>query len=405
MKIYKVDYEVSSPDYICNTENILKEWVRGKHGVVKASLRGKPVYIITDMAIAKFIFEDAKNFSFAPIGLSSDQGLSDGAKAYVEEGFESHLVSANYDDYRELRRLINKAFKCSHGDRADVVDIEAKRHLAAILCETQSTEVDALALCRKYWLPLAADIIGVGSLSIPELTLLAKSSRTLNEGYGLQGDRDTMKLLASAKKTVTELIKKVIEADSAPEYSALRCFLSEVDREVAIDLAQTFILGSIDTSSGVLALQTHLLASHPDQCERFLALSEAEQQVAVTELAAKEAPIYYMPRFAVNDVSVLGVEISAGSCIQLALHGLNSCANPDFDIERSRKGACPMHNNETIPFGHARHKCPGEAMARHLIPVFLNGFFNRFKVDTIKSYRKDLNPFSRSVAEFVLTIR
>jgi cytochrome P450 len=235
--------------------------------------------------------------------------------------------------------------------------------------------------------------------------LLARSARQLNEGYGLQGDREAMTVLASAKEIVSGFIRKVVQADSAPQYSALRCFLNEVDTEVAIDLAQTFILGSIDTGSGVLALQTHLLASHPDQRARFLAMNEAEQQVAVTELAAKEAPVYYMPRFAVNDVEVLGIEIAAGSCLQLALHGINSCANPDFDIARASQGACPIHNNETIPFGHARHKCPGEAMARHLIPIFLNGFFSHFDVTGIKSFKKDLNPFSRSVAEFVLTVK
>jgi cytochrome P450 len=178
-----------------------------------------------------------------------------------------------------------------------------------------------------------------------------------------------------------------------------------VDTEVAIDLAQTFILGSIDTGSGVLALQTHLLASHPEQRARFLAMSDSEKQTSVTELAAKEAPVYYMPRFAVNDISLMGIEIPAGSCLQVALHGLNSCANPDFDIARGSQGACPAHNNETIPFGHARHKCPGETMARHLIPVFLDGFFRHYDVAAIRSFRKDASPFSRSVAELVLTVK
>lgn len=405
MTMLNAGVEVSSPDYIRNTEDFLKDLVRGGHGIVQATLQGGPVYIVADMAAAKVIFEDAKNFSFAPIGLATDQRLSDGMKAYVDEGFESQLVSASYDDYRALRKLLNKAFRCSHAERADVVDAGAKRHLAAILRDHRGAEIDALALCREYWLPLIADIIGVGSLPGPELVLLARSARQLNEGYGLQSDRDAIKKLAAAKVIVSGLIRKVVQADSAPAYSALRCFLDEVETETAIDLAQTFILGSIDTGSGVLALQTHLLASHPDQCARFLAMSETEQQAAVTELAAKEAPVYYMPRFAVNDVKVLGVEIPAGSCLQVALHGLNACANPDFDIARGSPGACPRHDNETIPFGHARHKCPGEAMARHLIPVFLNGFFSRFDVVAVKSFKKDLNPFSRSVAELVLTIQ
>lgn len=405
MSVSEAGYDIAAPDYVRNIESILQGLARDGHRLTTATLHGKPVYIVTDVALAKQVFEDAKNFSFAPIGLADDSALTEGTRAFVEGGFESQLVSASYDEYRDLRRLLNNAFKQSYGDRIEQVDAIAKRHLAALLDTVDAGLVDALALCRNYWAPVIADIIGVGALPLEELARLAEQSRALNEGYGLHGDRDALQGLAAAKQAVTELIQRVVAADTAPVHSVLRYFLNELDTESAIDLTRTFILGSINADSGVLALHTRLLAAHADQRARFLAMSDAEQQAAVTELAAKEASVQYMPRFAVQDVTLCGVAIPAGSCIQLALHGMNSCANPDFDIARNSPGACPAHNNKTIPFGHGRHKCPGEALARHLIPLFLNGLFGRFRSVEVVAFKKHPNPFSRNVSELMLALQ
>lgn len=404
VQIYNIDYDLSSHEYLVNAERILKDLVLSGHRLAKAHLHGKPVYIVADMALAKQIFEDGANFSFTAGPVVQDEALTEGARMFVNQGLESPLLASSYDEYREQRNLFNQAFKHSVVDRVEQIRTHAKKHIAGLLDDIQGAQVDVLALCRNYWMPLAADIIGLGSLSIYELNLLAASVRMVVEANGLHNDVESIESLVKANKAIVDLIRKVIDAKSAPSHSALGFLLGEFGVERAVDLTFSFVLGGIDTGSNALALQTYLLAANPEQCVSFIALSELEQQGAITELASKEAPAYYTPRFAVRDVTISGINIAAGSFLHLAMHGLNNCANPDFDITRNIKSSCPVHNNETFPFGHARHRCPGEALARHLIPIFLNAFFSRFELCNIISYRRDLNSFSRSVSEFIVQV-
>lgn len=402
--MHKANLELSSPEYLGNAEQILKELVRSEHRIVQASLHGKPVYIVADMSLAKQIFEDAKNFSFTPNPVADGDALTDGARAFVSEGLESPLIASSYDGYREIRNLFNQAFRHSVIDQVDRIRARAKDHIATLLDEEQGCEIDALALCRNYWLPLAADVVGLGSLSSVELNLLAESARLLVEANGLHGDAESVRALVQANQIVIDLIRKVIDTKAVPQGSALGYLLRDVGPEKAVELTFAFVLGGIDTGSTSLALQTHLLATSPEQRADFLAFSEAEQQDAITELVSKEAPAYYTLRFAVRDIEIEGFEIPAGAFVHLALHGLNSCANANFDVSRNQKPGCPVHNNETFPFGHARHRCPGEALARCLVPIFLNALFCRYELAVVASYKRELNNFSRSVCELILHV-
>lgn len=402
MTVFDTGYDLLSPDYIRNTEHILKELARSEHRIVAASLHDKPVYIVADLQLARKIFEDGQNFTFSPSG--DDGAFTEGTQAFVEEGLESTLLSSSYEDYKRTRKLFNQAFKQGYTDRAVELDRFARRHVDSLLAAAKPPTIDVLDLCRRYWMPVIASVIGIEALPYSSLVELADSARALVEGNGLQGDRDAIERLTRANDTIVALIRQVADTCDVPANSALGYFLSQLDTDGAIDIARTFILGGIDTGSSALALQAHLLAGDAQQRARFLAMSQEQQQAAMTELAAKEAPTLYTPRFAVRDVCIDGVEIAAGSFLQLAMYGLNSCANPDFDVRRGDRSACPMHSNESLPFGHARHKCPGEALARHLMPIFLDALFRRFDVIAIRSCRKEPNTFARSINELLLDV-
>jgi cytochrome P450 len=404
MPIHDTDYDLLSPDYIQHTEEILQELARSRHRIVKARLQDSAVYIVTDMQLAKQIFEDGKAFTFTPSQASTDDAMADGTRAFVDEGLESSLLSASYEDYKETRSLFNQALKRGFLDRLEFIERRAAQHIAALLDQSTGPDIDALALSRQYWMPLIADILGLGSLSFAQLMQLASYSRILVEANGLQGDRESVKQLAEANQTIVAMIGNVVAAGVVPEQSVVGFFLSRLDEATAIDFTRTFVLAAIDTGSSALALQTHLLAGSSEQRDRFLAMTELQQRAAITELASKEAPTYYTPRFTVADITLEGEKIPAGSFIQLALYGINRCANPDFDIQRSDVSRCPVHNHEAYPFGHARHKCPGETLARHLIPIFLAGLFGRYSSIAIKSCCKELNSFSRSISELILNV-
>jgi len=404
MMTYNTGYDLLSPEYIANTEQILKDLVRGQHRIARATLHGQAVYIVADFSLAKQIFEDSKNFAIAATELSNVKTLTEGTQAYVEEGLDSPLASAAYNDYKETRKNFNQAMKHAYTDRSGVVDQRARQHIDTLLGRISGGTVDAVTLCRQYWLPLMAEVIGVASLPLAELSLLMQCARTLVQGNGLLGDRSAIAQLTQAHRTVIELITRVITSGTVPAESALGYLLKRLDTPAAIDITRAFILGGIDTGGGALALQTHLLASHAEQRRQFLQLSASEQQNAMLELVAKEAPAYYSPRFALQDINIAGVDIPAGSFIQLASYAFNHCANPDFDIRRTDKSTCPMHRQETFPFGHARHKCPGEILSRRLGAIFLNGLFGRYPAIAVKSYQREPDSFSRSIRELTLSI-
>ena len=405
MQIHRLDYDLSSPDYLRNVEQILARLAVSEHRIVEATLHGKPVYIVTDMPLAKQIFEDGQNFSITANAVTGGAALTEGTRAFISEGLESPLLASSYDEYRETRRLFNQAFKHSVTDQLEPVRSRARARIAALLDEVRDARLDVLTLCRNYWIPLAADVIGLSSLSAAELESLAECSRILVEANGLQVTAETISALAQANATIIESIRKVIAEKAAPPHSALAYLLDEVDTPKAASLALSFVLGGIETGSSALALQTHLLATNAEQCANFIAMSEPDQQSAVTELASKASPAYYTPRFSVRDVRIMDIDFPAGSFFQLALHGLNSCANPDFDVRRNEKSRCPIPHNETLPFGHARHKCPGESLARHLIPIFLTELFGRYEVVAIESYKRDIKNFARSISEFTMQVQ
>lgn len=405
MQIHQLGYDLSSPDYLCNVERILTALTLSEHRIAQATLHGTPVYIVADMQLAKQIFEDGQNFSITANAVADDASLTEGARAFVSEGLESPLLASSYDEYKETRHLFNQAFKHSVTYRLDDVRRLARERIAALLNDIRSPDIDVLKLCRDYWIPLAADVIGLSSLTGAELELLVASSRTLIEANGLQGTLETIETLTRANGTLVELIHKVFVEQSAPPHSAISYLLGEVDAQKAARLTLSFVLGGIETGSSALALQTYLLATNAGQRADFIALSEPDQQSAITELASKEGPAYYTPRFAVRDVNVMGIDFPAGTFFQLALHGLNSCANADFDVQPNARAACPMRRNETLPFGHARHKCPGESLARHLIPIFLDEVFSRYEVVSIPGYRRDIKSFARSIGEFIMQVK
>ena len=404
MLIHESNYDLASPEYVRNAERILNDWACSEHRVVKAALHGKPVYVVTDMALAKKIFEDGKNFSFSPVGLSADEALTEGARAFVDQGLSSALLSSEYDEYKNARRLFNQALNISYTDRTDVVEARARLLLSRILDGVNTPTVDALALCQQYWLPLVAEIIGISSLSFDELAEIARCARAIADGNGLHGDREAIDVLARANSTIERYLEAVVEAGPVPTDSALGYFLREMAASEAITCVRTFVLGGMDTGGTALEFGTYQLAADPNQRARFLAMGEQERRLAMTELVSREAPAYHSPRFAVRDITIEDLDIPAGTFIQLAMYGLNRCANSGFNIDRWSKTGCPVGRNETLPFGHARHRCPGEELVRHLNSVFLGVLFTRYPEISIRSVEKECNAYSRGLSELILTI-
>lgn len=393
-----------SSGHVGDNEKFLEGLVSSGQRIVQRIQHGRSVFIVTDLALVKQIFEDGKNFSFTPGDLSDRGALTEGARAFVDEGLESQLLASTYDEYKEFRKVFNQAFNRGYSERKEEFDTRAKAHLAKLLDAESLPRIDAVSLCKRFSIPLMANVIGIDSLPYADLLRIADCAQLLADGHGMQEEGAPVEQLAVLHETIVDLLRRVITADAVPGGSALGCLLESMDVDTAIGHARAFILGGIDTGSSSLMLSTYLLATDAVQRAEFLQLDSAEQQRAVTELISKEAPAYYSPRFAMSDVVIDGVAIPAGSFVQLATYAINRCANPDFTIRRYAASQCPVGANETLPFGHARHKCPGEELGRHLTAVFLDGLFSRFPSITVESIVRQRSTFSRGLNELVLLI-
>jgi cytochrome P450 len=394
-------FKSSSEDNSTNAEQVLIGLVLDKQRIVKTNQYGNPVYIVSDIELVKQIFEDGQNFSFSPGELPAENSLTDGAKSFVKEGLESALLASSYDAYKEFRKIFNQAFNHGYTDRKEAFGVQAKAHLAKLLSDITSPTIDAVSLCKQFSIPLMASVIGIGALRYSDLLTIADCSKLLADGHGMQEGGDSVEHLGALHNTIVDLVKRVIDENAVPSDSALGNLLQTMDVDTAIGHARAFILGGIDTGSSSLMFSTYLLANDQIQRAEFLKLSPVEQRHAITELISKEAPAYYSPRFALRDVVIDGIEIPAGSFVQLATYAINRCANPGLDIKRYSSG-CPVTAKETLPFGHARHKCPGEELGRHFTAVFLDGLFRRFPSVQVVSVTKQTSSFSRGLSELIL---
>jgi cytochrome P450 len=371
-------FETSDSNYISNTETVLCQLASSKSRITQATLHGKPIFIISELNLVKRVMEDSRRFSFMPVA----KGTSP--------------LDAEFDQYKAFRTLFNRAMQTGYGDIADDMHRYAKQHITSLL-DSQLAPIDIVSLVQRYWLPLLADVIGLGWLPFDELVRLADAARIVVEATGQQVD---LIEVAKASVIIDSILDRVINSGWVPPISALGHLLGQTDTQSAIGLARTFVLGGLDTGGNALVFATYLLANDANQRAKFITLSEPDQQLAIAELASKEAPAYFSPRYAVNDTMLEGLPIPAGSLLQLSTYGINKSANPDFDI--ARKSGCPMHGHETLPFGHARHKCPGENLASALSAIFLRVLFKRYPNVTVLSSRKESHTFSRRMSVLML---
>jgi cytochrome P450 len=144
------------------------------------------------------------------------------------------------------------------------------------------------------------------------------------------------------------------------------------DEEINTFLRTFLNAGSETTSSALGSLFWHLLRNR-DQLE----LVRADHRLvdaAIDESLRLEPPLGMTWRLCVEDVELGGVRIRAGSpvavCIAAANRDPRHFADPDrFHVRRSQQAH--------ITFGHGRHLCLGQHIARMELSVALTRFLER----------------------------
>jgi cytochrome P450 len=148
------------------------------------------------------------------------------------------------------------------------------------------------------------------------------------------------------------------------------------ERELLDTLLLTISAG-FETTVNLLDHAVHALATHPEQLD-LVTSGDGSWEDVVDETLRWQAPVPNLPlRFAVEDISVDGVEIRAGEAILMsygaagrdpARHGADA---EEFAITRPSRG-------DHLTFGHGVHYCLGSPLAKLEATTALSALFARF---------------------------
>jgi hypothetical protein len=143
--------------------------------------------------------------------------------------------------------------------------------------------------------------------------------------------------------------------------------------EAAIGLSEILFAAGTDTTSCLLCSALYLLEAHPQQRE-WLRNNLDHVPAAIEEVLRFQSPVQVTKRVTVRDVSLAGVDISAGTNVFVLYGAANRdqrrFERPDsFDIQREPK--------RNVAFAEGIHHCIGAPLARLEAEVVLEEVLTR----------------------------
>ncbi|HEY0753587.1 MAG TPA: cytochrome P450 [Ktedonobacteraceae bacterium] len=135
----------------------------------------------------------------------------------------------------------------------------------------------------------------------------------------------------------------------------------DVLSEDEIVISTNFLLfAGHETTANLISVGMSLLLQHPEQMAQLRA-DPGKVPTAVEELLRYVSPVHTLARQAVQDVTIRGVDIPAGSSLYLFVGSANRDAEKYPDPERLD---IDRHPARTLGFGYGIHYCLGAALAR-----------------------------------------
>lgn len=164
---------------------------------------------------------------------------------------------------------------------------------------------------------------------------------------------------------------------------------AEIDGETIepkelLGLVQLMVVAGHETTVNGMATVIHRFITEPGLRERLLEDRDLIGKV-IDETLRLQTPVWNMGRTVAQDTEVRGVAMCPGEKVMLAFAAANRDAdlfeNPDeFDVDRDNL-------NRHLTFGHGRHRCIGEALAKLEIRLTLE-----FVLDNIPDVEMDGEP-------------
>jgi cytochrome P450 len=344
-------FDVSDPDFSVSSREVL-------------AAREHSWYARTNFGLAVLRYEQTSL-------LLKDRRLRQGSFAWPEQhGITEGLLhrwwslimlSAEGDDHRRLRRLANPAFSRALMERmvpgfrllaAELVDAFAKRGRCEFVAEF-AEPYSARVLCRLVgldegrWRDLSHWSTDIGlSFGVTIARDLDRIETALAKMYGLADE-----LVAERRRARgDDVISALVAAHDGD---------GRLTHEELLAMITLIVFGGMDTTKNQLGLAMQLFIDHPGQWELLAARPELAAN-AVEEVIRWNPTVVWTTRRAVEDITVNGLEIPAGT----TLHLLSPPANTDPLAVGTQPFDITVERRAHFGFGGGAHHCLGHWLAR-----------------------------------------
>lgn len=203
-------------------------------------------------------------------------------------------------------------------------------------------------------------------LSIAEMAVRAQDAETRNSAHAQMGGYLYEKVLARRERPGEDLLSKLVNARIGDDIISV---------PEAISFAGLVLFGGLDTVAGMIGFIGRFLAEHAQHRRELAARIDDDKFVknAIEELIRRHG-IANTARVIVDDYEYKGVQFRAGDRILPAnlFVGIDDRIH-DHPLEVDFSRQAPSH----AAFGNGPHACPGAALARREIRIFLEEWLKR----------------------------
>ena len=340
------------------------------HAVTLAD--GHAAWLVVGYDEARSALADARLSKDMQAALARDGGIV--AEGLPGPALARHMLNVDGADHTRLRRLVSGAFSSG---RVEAMQPRIAAIVGSLLDGIAAGDPDQpVDLVASFAFPMPFTVIcellgiagGLREAFRTELRALVDSDEHARAVTAAAAVIAMLDDLVEAKRRVPadDLVSALIAARDGDER------LSE--QELRSTIFQLVIAGH-DTTTNLIGNGVVALHRHPDQLAAVLA--DPDRIVpAVEEMMRFDPPAHHATfRYAVEDVQVGGVTISAGSQVVVGLAAANRdparfTAPDDLDVDRP--------DQRHIAFGHGIHHCLGARLARLEAHEALGSLLRRF---------------------------
>lgn len=210
-------------------------------------------------------------------------------------------------------------------------------------------------------------------LSIAELAVRAPNAESRNSAHQQMGGYLYEKVLARRENPGEDLLSKLVNAKIGDD---------RISVPEAVSFAGLVLFGGLDTVAGMIGFIGRFLAEHPEHRRELADRIDDDKFVknAIEELIRRHG-IANTARVVTEDYEYKGVHFRAGDRILPAnlFSGIDDRIHEKpLAVDFNRES--PVH----AAFGNGPHACPGAALARREIRIFLEEWLKRIPDFRIK---------------------